>query len=295
MCLYTRQRYHVSSQTRQRQTTARNGSDIKFVFARLLPRRYFRTRQDCDAFPDFDGDSFEPRCRVWYQDAIEEGDDVIFTNPYEGASTGELTVTAAAAVYNPTGDTLLGVVGLDIDFEGTKDWIVNLRVIGDDGYAYLLAPGGDAEGEGQMAIHKNMDDYDEDITVYDLETGLGDGEEEDAFRTLVARMEKECDGAEEYDMGGAKWILAWSHETVSMSGDGTDCGSGGFIAVVTVAEDVLLEVGLESNGIRVGYILCRRYLGAVRSVRRGAFGSAPFSCGGYGRTWCTPVCHVSSQ
>ena len=207
--------------------------------SRVVSLRTVRTLQDCDAFPDFDGVSFEPRCRPWYQDAIEERYNVIFTNPYEDAATGELTVTAAAAVFNPTGDTHLGVVGLDINFEGTKDWIADLTVVGNEGYAYLLAPG----DEGQMAIHEKMDNYDEDVTVYDLETELGDGEEEEAFKALVTQMSEECEGAEEYDMGGAKWILAWKHETVSMSGDGTDCGSGGFIAVVTVAEDGLLEVG----------------------------------------------------
>ena len=156
-------------------------------------------------------------------------------------------MTAAAAVLNPTGDILLGVVGIDINFEGAKDWIVNTRVIDNEGYAYLLAPKGEVEGEGQMAIHRNIDNYDEDepvtasLTVYDLETKLRDGEEEGAFRTLVATMEKECQGYGEYDMGGAKWILAWEHEKVTTASSGDDCG--GFIAVVTVAEDVLLEVG----------------------------------------------------
>ncbi len=134
------------------------------------------------------------------------------------------------------------MVGLDIDFEGTKDWIVDLRVIGDEGYAYLLAPG----DEGQLAISEGIDNYDEDFSVYDLETGLTDGEEKESFTALVARMSAECEGAEEYEKGGAKWILAWAHETAS-SGDGTDCGSGGFITAVTVAEDVLLKVGGEER------------------------------------------------
>ncbi|CAN0567891.1 unnamed protein product, partial [Ectocarpus sp. 12 AP-2014] len=51
-------------------------------------------------------------------------------------------------------------------------------------------------------------------------------------------------------MDGSTWILAWKHETVSGAGASTasdNCGDGGFIAVVTVSESVLLEAFSETK------------------------------------------------
>lgn len=190
--------------------------------------------QECLISPEYDGD-FEPRCRPWYQDAIQAGNTgAVFTNPYEDATTKRLIITSAAPVYGGPAGELLGVVGLDIDSEGLRAWISDLTVIEDQGYAYLLAPG----GEGEMAFHKDLKELDADQDVFTLE------EDTPAFRELVAEMSTECRGTEEYEMDGARWILAWKHETASGAGaSGSDeCGEGGFIAVVTVGEDVLLEV-----------------------------------------------------
>lgn len=229
--------------------------------------------QECPNFDDF-GPGFEPRCRVWFQDVLASGNtDVIFTNPYQSVGSSLLTISSAAAVLNPAGD-LLGVVGLDIDGEGIRTWISDLTVIDGQGYGYLLAPG----GLGQVAIHKDLQSFEEFQDVFDLEDGFGDNEEEKAeFETLVAEMSAECRGTAEYDMGGEKWILAWKHETVSGTGaSGSDnCGEGGFIAVVTVGEDVLLEVREGKNigvsrrrpGEKIARLNYSTY--AVASVSRG--------------------------
>ncbi|CAM9131372.1 unnamed protein product [Ectocarpus fasciculatus] len=205
----------------------------------------------CDSWDEttYTGDSFEPRCRPWYQDAIATGNTgVIFTNPYEDADSEELTMSAAAPVFDSV-DTVAGVVGLDINTTNIESSIKNLTVIDDDGYAYLLAPGGD----GQVAVHRDLLDYGGVNYILDLEFGDDadeNGEEESQFLDLVTEISTACSGSAEYSRDGSTWILAWKHETVSGDGASTagdDCGDGGFIAVVTVSESVLLEAFSETK------------------------------------------------
>ncbi|CAM9134455.1 unnamed protein product [Ectocarpus sp. 6 AP-2014] len=199
----------------------------------------------CDSWDEttYTGDSYEPRCRLWYQGAIDNGNTgVFFTNPYEDADSQELTLTAAAPVFNLAG-TVAGVVGLDINTTNMESSIKNLTVINDDGYAYLLAPGGD----GQVAVHRDLLNYGGANYILDLEFGDDadeNGEEESQFLDLVTEISTACSGSAEYSRDGSTWILAWKHETVSGAGASTasdNCGDGGFIAVVTVSESVLLE------------------------------------------------------
>ncbi|CAM9131295.1 unnamed protein product [Ectocarpus fasciculatus] len=229
-------------------------SDINFqAYAGFDMSPYLEWGVDgvCDSWDEtiYTGNSYEPRCRPWYQDAIEIGNTgVIFTNPYEDADSEELTLTAAAPVFNSVG-TVAGVVGLDIKTTNIESSIKNLTVIDDDGYAYLLAPGGD----GQVAVHRDLLDYGGVNYILILEFGDDadeNGEEESEFLNLVAEISTACSGSAEYSRDGSTWILAWKHETVSgadASTAGDDCGDGGFIAVVTVSESVLLEAFSETK------------------------------------------------
>ncbi|CAM9793855.1 unnamed protein product [Ectocarpus sp. 4 AP-2014] len=205
----------------------------------------------CDSWDEttYTGDSFEPRCRPWYQDAVETGNTgVIFTNPFVDADSEELTMSAAAPVFN-SADAVLGVVGLDVDTGHIESSIKGFTVIDDDGYAYLLAPGGD----GQVAVHRDLLDYGGANYILDLEFGDDadeNGEEESQFLDLVTEISTACSGSAEYSRVGSTWILAWKHETVSGAGASTasdNCGNGGFIAVVTVSESVLLEAFYETK------------------------------------------------
>ena len=212
---------------------------------------WYRT-QMCDERFEVYGDgyqpaAYEPRCRPWYQDAIEDGNTgVIFTNPYPDARSGLLTVTVAAPVYDPTDAALLmGVVGIDMDFTDIEASIDDLSIMGrKDSYAYLLAPGGD----GEVAVHYGLKYAGGTQLIVDLENGVSKEE----FGSIISRMSEECTGGERYQKGGDTWILSWKHETVSGAGSyGADhCGAGGFIAVVTVRESALLKVStlLGGNG-----------------------------------------------
>ncbi|CAN0540932.1 unnamed protein product, partial [Laminaria digitata] len=111
---------------------------------------------------------YDPRCRLWYQDAVEDGG-VIFTNPYEDVGSGELIVTVAAPVYSSSDATLLmGVVGIDMDFSDIENSIKDLRVVDGEGYAYLLAPG----GEGEVAAHKDLQPLAGTQFITELESGV---------------------------------------------------------------------------------------------------------------------------
>ncbi|CAM9867934.1 unnamed protein product [Ectocarpus sp. 4 AP-2014] len=194
----------------------------------------------------FEGMHFEPRCRLWYQDALEAGNTgCIITNPYVDAHSFKLILTGAAPVFNPSGN-LLGVVGLDVNSSDIESTIKHLTIIDGEGYAYLLAPG----GEGQVAVHNSLEDYGQEQYVYDLESV--DVEE---FEPILTKMNEKCNGSEEYTMNGETWLLAWNHETVSSSStvaaatSGTDADQvcDGFIIVVTVSESALLEAFSETE------------------------------------------------
>lgn len=149
--------------------------------------------------------------------------------------SGLLTVTPAAPVYN--GTELLGVVGIDMDFTVIDRSIVSLRVVDEEGYAYLLAP------TGVVAAHPDLDPAD-DQSILDLEPGV----DEDEFGTLLAGMIEECSGTGSYQKDGESWLISWKHETASGSGasgvsdDNASEGCQGFIVVVTVSEATLLGV-----------------------------------------------------
>lgn len=204
-------------------------------------------------------ETYDPRCRLWYQDAVEAGNTgVIITNPYKDANTEDLILTAAAPVFNSNDGTILGVVGLDIDTEVIESFVKDLTVIGDEGYAYVLAPG----GEGQVAFNQYLLDYSE--------------EEEGAFKALIAGISNgtECEGLANYSMNGDTWILAWKHENVSGAGTSgsDDCGDGSFIAVVTVSKAVLSKVrfvgGMQRGTHTVVEFVCawKKVAGDVRET-----------------------------
>lgn len=166
-------------------------------------------------------------------------------------STGLLTVTPAAPVYAADGATILGVVGIDMDFAIIEASILGLRVAGEEGYAYLLTPTADG-----VAVHPGLDPADVP-SILDLE----DGVDEEEFGAVLTRMAEECSGSASYQKNGGTWLISWEHEKVSRSGvggGGSDagvssvCSTGGFVVAVTVGEAALLGV---RDGLSVDDVL----------------------------------------
>lgn len=73
--------------------------------------------------------------RTWYQNAVEADGDIVWTEPYSDATSGNLIVTASKAYYK--GNKLAGVVATDILVDTLTDMIDNVK-ISDSGFAVVI-------------------------------------------------------------------------------------------------------------------------------------------------------------
>lgn len=143
-------------------------------------------------------------------------------------------------MFNTTGTALLlGVVAIDLDFTSIENSIYTLNVINEDGYAYMLAPG----GNGSVVLHKDIDKSNGSQTIQDLEKGV----DEEEFGDLVTKMSEECTGSGTYTKSGETWLLSWTQENVSSSAATANGPCDGFVVVITVREPTLLKVGAASR------------------------------------------------
>lgn len=84
---------------------------------------------------------YDPTSRPWYQLAVQNKGEVVWTDLYEDAASGELLITGAKAIER--NGQVLGVVGFDISLDAI-DTIVNSVDVGHNGYAYLISNDGTA-------------------------------------------------------------------------------------------------------------------------------------------------------
>jgi methyl-accepting chemotaxis protein len=82
---------------------------------------------------------FDPTSRPWYQKATENPDEVVWTEPYIDAVTGQHTVTLVKALKE--GSRILGVVGIDMSLD-TVAKVVNNLDVGYKGYPFLFDQNG---------------------------------------------------------------------------------------------------------------------------------------------------------
>lgn len=91
---------------------------------------------------DYDFTEFDPRARPWYQDAMQQPDAHVWTDPYIDAITGELVMTLAKAVAGNGEDReMLGVIGLDFSLDAIASAVQTME-IGQTGYAFLMDQNG---------------------------------------------------------------------------------------------------------------------------------------------------------
>ncbi|MGM8214281.1 methyl-accepting chemotaxis protein [Bacillaceae bacterium W0354] len=84
-------------------------------------------------------DDYDPRDRDWYIQAIENEEEVIWTDPYVDAASGQVVVTAAKA--NISSGKLNGVFAIDLTVSDLLS-LVDEVVIGDSGYVMILSTNG---------------------------------------------------------------------------------------------------------------------------------------------------------
>ncbi|MDJ0770060.1 MAG: diguanylate cyclase [Ilumatobacter sp.] len=80
-------------------------------------------------------DTFDPRTRPWYLEAVGSPDDVAWTDPYVFFTSRQLGITAARAIHRD--GELIGVVGADIELASLSTFLTTLRV-GDDGGTVIV-------------------------------------------------------------------------------------------------------------------------------------------------------------
>lgn len=78
--------------------------------------------------------NYDPTSRDWYKNAVAQKGKVVFTPPFKDVITGKTIISASKAVYS--GNTLVGVVSLDIDLTILSKDLANIKV-GKSGYVYM--------------------------------------------------------------------------------------------------------------------------------------------------------------
>ncbi|MCZ4337409.1 methyl-accepting chemotaxis protein [Shewanella colwelliana] len=85
------------------------------------------------------GASYDPRKRMWYQEAKKQGNQ-LFTEPYADASSGEILVSTAAPLYD--GGQFVGALFTDISLKSLAE-ISNQASLFGAGYAFIVGKNGD--------------------------------------------------------------------------------------------------------------------------------------------------------
>ena len=118
-------------------------------------------------------DSFDITQREWYAAATTKT--AMLTKPYIDASTGQLIVSAAAPIIDPTTNEAIGVAGLDLSLSHVGE-ILSQCTIGKTGYVVMTTTDGTVIYHPDSSlIQQSLLDADISSNVTDLITGSKDG------------------------------------------------------------------------------------------------------------------------
>ncbi len=115
-----------------------SNKSIQYVYLGAQDKQMFM--RPVDTLPA----GYDPTSRPWYKAAMDKGS-LVWTDPYNDASTNMLVTTVAIPVPN------VGVIGLDVSM-ATLSKAMGDTVIGDQGFAYLL------DSQNLVMTFKNFDD-----------------------------------------------------------------------------------------------------------------------------------------
>lgn len=121
---------------------------------------YFGTKnKDFYIYPQEELPSdYDPTSRPWYQDAINNKGEIIWTKPYADAITQELVITAAKAVVK--NGEVIGVIGADIKLNDFSKKMSSIS-IGSNGYLVMT------DNDGTVLLHKNQEMFGSNLSQYD--------------------------------------------------------------------------------------------------------------------------------
>lgn len=131
---------------KQFRTFLRVHENVQFIYIGTEHKKMYIT--PTAQFPD----GYDPTSRPWYKEAMERPDEVVWTEPYVDAITGNHVVTLAKAVSE--NGRVAAVIGIDMTLDAVTR-IVNASDVGYHGYPVLF------DAEGTAVVHpqykgKNM-------------------------------------------------------------------------------------------------------------------------------------------
>nr|WP_281063575.1 methyl-accepting chemotaxis protein [Halobacillus andaensis] len=192
--------------------------------------------QNMFIYPEADlGDDYDPATRPWFTLAEEQAGEVIWTEPYEDAATGDTIVSAARAIED--GSTISGVFAIDFTVNTLFEMINDVKV-GETGSAMLLSD------TGVYLAHPN-------------EELIGTSAEGEPFYAEVMGNQS---GSYQYDNGGEQTVAYATNEKTGWKMVGTVQVSD----FVSQANSIILPIVLVLVGVIVLSliiaILLTRYL-----------------------------------
>ncbi len=113
-------------------------------------------------------DSYDPRERPWYLQAVE-ADDLILTEPYFDADTKDVVFTISSPVYDLGGD-MIGVVGMDIDLIEFSRTLNEVKV-GENGTPVLL------DQNNNVISHKDSEQIGTQMTIEEIVSAIDKSDE----------------------------------------------------------------------------------------------------------------------
>ncbi|SFK23108.1 methyl-accepting chemotaxis protein [Halobacillus dabanensis] len=103
-------------------------------------------------------DDFDPRTRPWYQDAVDNQGELIWTEPYLDTNTNEMIMSVAKAVVD--GDEVQGVFSIDINMNSLIALVEGVQ-IADTGYAAIF------DDNGTFLSHPDLELVGTDVSEED--------------------------------------------------------------------------------------------------------------------------------
>lgn len=113
---------------------------------------------------------FDARQREWYKDAINNPNEVVVSDVYIGAVTGEVMVSYSKAVYNDSGE-LQGVIGIDKDLEKLSEIVKKVDNMNSAYSTIFTSNGTIIADEDPDMIGKNVNDLPWIEKVLNIEDG----------------------------------------------------------------------------------------------------------------------------
>jgi len=193
---------------------------------------------------------YDPRCRGWYAIAKAEPRDIYtLTEPYNDATTNALMITISKKVYG-TGNTFLGVVGIDLLMSTLSNKIITSTIL-QNGYTFMV------DNQRNIVVYPGKtDDQIQAITEREFPGGVVS--EITAFNTIMNTMiSTNTPATVTYQKNGETWYISYNHVA----------GTPYYVAVVVPRTDILRPANeLESavTNIYIVYIVvCIIVLGAT--------------------------------